>query len=123
MTGRRVLIVDDNRLLRLLVRTSIQSLGCELDEATDGEEALAAIVACQPDVVILDVVMPRLDGFEVLARLKEEKLASCRVIMLTTAAAAADHLRASEHGADAYLDKPFDHAELRRIVSELLEQS
>lgn len=121
MAAKRVLVVDDNRLMRLLIETSIKSLGCEIFEATDGEEAYAAAVVCRPDLILLDVVMPKMDGFEVLTRLREDPLAKpCLIAMLTTADSDRDHELARLHRADAYIVKPFDHTELRDTVAELL---
>lgn len=121
MATKRVLVIDDNRLIRVLIEASIRSLECEIFEATDGEEGISAVYVCRPDLILLDVVMPKLDGFEVLARLREDPDApKCPIAMLTTAASEADHEQARVHGADAYILKPFDHNELRATVAGLL---
>ncbi|MDZ4169398.1 MAG: response regulator [Coriobacteriia bacterium] len=123
MGGRRVLVVDDDRLIRMLIQASIKSLDCEVREAVDGEDALNAVEEFCPDVIVLDVVMPKLDGFAVLERLRlSADGPGYRILMLTTAVAAADHEQARSHGADAYIEKPFDHGELRELVAELLSQ-
>lgn len=122
MATKRVLVVDDNRLIRVLVQASLKSLDLDIFEATNGEEGIAAAFECRPDLILLDVVMPRMSGFEVLARLREDPEAPpCRIAMLTTAASEKDHTEARIHGADAYIVKPFDHNELRDTVAGLLE--
>ena len=121
MTAKRVLVVDDNRLIRVLVQASLKSLNLEIIEATDGEEGITAAFECRPDLILLDVVMPKMDGFAVLTRLREDPNApQCPIAMLTTAASEHDHDEARVHGADAYIVKPFDHNELRDTVAELL---
>ncbi|PKQ29012.1 MAG: hypothetical protein CVT60_07560 [Actinobacteria bacterium HGW-Actinobacteria-10] len=121
MTAKRVLVVDDNRLIRVLVQASLKSLNLEIVEATDGQEGITAAFECRPDLILLDVVMPRMSGFEVLTRLREDPDApSCPIAMLTTAASEQDHVEARIHGADAYIVKPFDHNELRDTVADLL---
>ncbi len=121
MAAKRVLVVDDNRLIRALVNASIKSLECEIVEAVDGEEAVAKAVECEPDLILLDVVMPKLDGFEVLARLRDDPDGpQCPIAMLTTANTEDDRVQARLHRADAYIVKPFDHGELRDIVAGLL---
>lgn len=121
MTAKRVLVVDDNRLIRVLIQASLKSLDLDIVEATDGEEGMAAAFECRPDLILLDVVMPRMNGFEVLTKLREDPAApSCPIAMLTTAASENDHVEARLHGADAYIIKPFDHNELRDTVADLL---
>lgn len=118
----RVLVVDDNKLIRMLAVACLRPLGCDVREAVDGEDALAAIQEFVPDVVLLDVIMPKLDGFEVLARVRQDPGTHvCRIVMLTTADTASDHERARIDHADAYITKPFDHAQLRETVRSLLE--
>lgn len=119
---KRVLVVDDNRLMRMLVQASLKPLGCEIREAVDGEQALEVAREFRPDVIVLDVIMPKMDGFEVLAHLREDdSAADCRVAMLTTANSEDDHTKARLHHADAYIAKPFDHQELCDSVRALLD--
>lgn len=123
MGRKRVLIADDDRLIRMLIQASIKSLDCDVREAVDGEEALTAVAEFAPDVIVLDVVMPRLDGFGVLARLRAETAEpGYRIIMLTAAASATDDEQAQANAADAYIGKPFDHTELRELVAAMLSQ-
>lgn len=121
MSAKRVLVVDDNRLIRMLATASVRPLGCEIVEAVDGEDALEAIRRFRPDVVLLDVIMPKIDGFEVLSRLRRDPDAPpCRIVMLTTADSADDHERARIDRADAYITKPFEHVALKETVRQLL---
>ncbi|MBS3974783.1 MAG: response regulator, partial [Actinobacteria bacterium] len=91
MQNKTILIADDNTFIRRLVSVALQPLGCTLIEAVDGEDTLRVIEAQRPDLVLLDLVMPKLSGFEVLEIIRATpKTADLTVIMLTTAAAASD---------------------------------
>lgn len=106
--ARRVLVVDDDELTREILATILDLEEFEVDLAEDGEQALAAVAAGPPDVVVLDVMMPGLDGFEVLRRLRaDEATAHLPVILLTARDTAEDRRAGEEAGADAYLTKPF----------------
>ena len=115
----KVLIADDNRHIRMLVSAALRSTGWGLFEADDGEAAIEAAVRERPDLILLDVVMPKLDGFEVLhfVRMRPETQ-GCRVIMLTAEGSSHDQQQGAE--ADAYLIKPFKAAELREVAAEVL---
>ncbi|MDP2183594.1 MAG: response regulator [Actinomycetota bacterium] len=122
MGTKRILIADDNRFIRTLVRAALSSLGHEIIEAVDGQEACDLAFSCEPNLIILDVVMPHMSGFEVLERIRTTDGApTCPIAMLTTAATPGDHKHADEFGAEGYITKPFDNAELRQKVTELLE--
>ena len=106
--ARRVLVVDDDALTREILATILDLEEFDVDLAEDGEQALAAIASAVPDVVVLDVMMPGIDGFEVLRRLRaDEATASLPVILLTARDTADDRREGEEAGADAYLTKPF----------------
>ncbi len=122
MTARRVLIADDNLQIRMLVKAALRSLDCEIAEAVDGEQALEAAVTDPPDLLLLDVTMPKLDGFEVLAFLrKRPETASLKVVMLTTAGQKTDLQRGVELGCDDYVVKPFEPRALRETVERVLD--
>ncbi len=107
--GLRVLIVDDDPSIRFLLRTVFELEGWAVDEAPDGEAGLAAAAELQPDGIVLDVMMPGKDGFEVLAELRAgETGRSVAVVMLTAKTASTDLLRGTRLGADQYLTKPCD---------------
>lgn len=120
-TRRTILIADDNQQIRLLVKSSLRSLDHLLLEATDGEQALDLAIEHRPDLVLLDVTMPGLDGWEVLRFMRHRpETADIPVMMLTTAAQKVDLEHGESLGCDAYLTKPFAPAELRERVQALL---
>lgn len=122
MAPIKILVADDNQQIRLLVSAALRSLGHELLMAVDGEEALKIATEEVPDLVLLDVQMPQLDGFEVLGFLrKRPETASVKVVMLTTAAQTADKKRGAELGAIDYVVKPFEPKVLREVVERALE--
>jgi two-component system, OmpR family, KDP operon response regulator KdpE len=115
------LIVDDEPYLVDLVRLNLETEGYRVVMASNGQEALERLKADLPDVVILDVMMPEMDGFETLARIRE--VSSVPVIMLTVRAEESDRIRGLEIGADDYLTKPFSPRELTTRVKALLRRS
>ena len=116
-----VLICDDEAPLRELVGATLGAEGHSIAEASDGEEALERARALRPDLIVLDVGMPRRSGLEVLGELRRDPgLASIPVIMLTARAQVADRAVAAEAGADRYLSKPFSPLELAAVAGELL---
>lgn len=120
-TDRTVLICDDDPLMLDLVDFRLQSKGYKVERAGDGEEALEKVAALRPDVVVLDAMMPKTNGFEVLSRIKESpELADTIVVMLTARKAEQDIVSALEKGADEYLVKPFIPEELLVRLSRLL---
>jgi DNA-binding response OmpR family regulator len=121
MAGEKILVADDNRQIRMLVSAALRSGGYLILEADDGEVALQTAIAEIPDLILLDVTMPKLDGFEVLHFLhKRPETAGCKVIMLTTAGTAADIKHGLDEGAYDYLVKPFEPAHLREAVAKAL---
>src|SRR6266508_1772453 len=117
----RVLIVDDDPLIRDLVRAVLEDASYDLDEASSGEEALRVAARRPPDVVLLDVMMPGLNGFEVAERMKHDANTSdAVVIMLTAKDAPEDRRRGLEAGADIYFTKPFSPLELLTTISGAL---
>lgn len=109
----RVLVVDDDEDLRLLVATRMERHGHEVMTARNGTEALAMARAAKPDVAILDVMMPELDGFAVTRELRaDERTKDITIVVLSGRAGAADRDFAFRSGADDYLLKPFDPKEL-----------
>lgn len=108
----KILIVDDEPHLRMLIQQSLEELedeGVELLTATNGEEALEVIGAEQPDLVLLDVMMPKKNGFDVCHAVKHELgLSRIHIILLTAKGQEFDRQRGQEAGADLYMTKPFD---------------
>jgi len=120
--GRRVLVVDDDpRNLQLLADICGRA-GYEVDRAGDGVEALERVGACRPDGILLDVMMPRLDGFGVCARLRSEpEHAGIAILMVTALDDASGRLKALEHGADDYVPKPFRAADVLKRLERAIE--
>jgi len=119
--GARILVVDDDPLLVRLVRTHLEKAGYKVFTAPDGEEALEVAATELPDLVVLDLMLPKLDGFEVCRRIREFSLVP--VVMLTARGEPVDKLRGFEMGADDYLSKPFVPAELLARVRAVLRRS
>jgi CheY-like chemotaxis protein len=121
MAGEKILVADDNRQIRMLVSASLRSGGYVLIEAEDGEAALQTAIDEHPDLVLLDVNMPKLDGFEVLHFLHTRPdTADLKIVMLTTAAQKADIKAGLDEGAIDYVVKPFEPAALRDAVQRAL---
>jgi CheY-like chemotaxis protein len=117
----RVLVVDDSTVIRDLIAVNLELEGYDVLRAADGLEALELVADERPDVVTVDVVMPRMDGFEMVERLRADPAtADIPVVMVTGRAAAADRARGEEVGVDAYLTKPFEPAELVDTVARLI---
>jgi two-component system alkaline phosphatase synthesis response regulator PhoP len=119
-----VLIVDDEQHIRLLIEQTLEELedeGVDLLTATNGEEAVSVVENHRPDLIFLDVTMPRLDGFEVCRRVKQEMgLTGTYVVLLTAKGQAYDREQGLAAGADLYMTKPFDPDELLRRAREVL---
>jgi DNA-binding response OmpR family regulator len=116
-----ILVVDDDPAVSRLVEINLTQVGYQVQIAADGEEALARVAASKPDLVILDVMMPRLDGFEALKRLRADpSSAEIPVIMLTARAQDEDVFEGYGQGAQWYLTKPFAPNELRAAVRRVL---
>ena len=122
MTERqRVLVADDDPLIQRLVRTHLDRAGFRVLSAADGDEALDVAMAEQPDLIVLDLMLPKLDGFEVCKRIREFSLVP--VVMLTARGEQVDKLRGFEVGADDYLTKPFAPPELLARVRAVLRRA
>ena len=116
-----VLIVDDSRSVRLTIEFVLSRAGFATLTAADGEDGLAAARRERPPVVLLDVEMPKLDGFEVCRRIRADPtLAATYVVMLTANGQQEDEARALAAGADRYVTKPFDDDAVVELLTELL---
>jgi DNA-binding response OmpR family regulator len=117
-----VLVADDDDDILLLVTTRLRRDGFEVISARNGEEALALAIERHPALAVLDIGMPKLDGLEVLQRIRaDEALKEIRVLLLTAKAQESDVRRGYEAGADAYVRKPFSPGDLSTRVRELLD--
>ncbi len=116
-----VLVADDDEDIVRFVEINLRLEGFEVATASDGEEALAAVYEVMPDLMLLDVMMPKMDGFEVCRAIKGDLgLAGTTVVMLTAKGQAYDREQGLAAGADRYLTKPFDPDELLDIAREAL---
>ena len=122
MSPVRILVVDDDPVIQKLLEVNFQMEGYDVATAGDGAEALAAVAAERPDAVVLDMMMPKIDGIEVLRRLKADPAtSSLPVLLLSARAQASDVADGLDAGADAYMTKPFDPVDLLERVASLLK--
>lgn len=118
--GTRVLAVDDDPVILRLLQVNLAMEGYEIALAADGEEALRRARSFRPDLVLLDVMMPKKDGWQVCAELRADpELRDVPIVFLSARAQDADLRRGTELGADAYVTKPFDPLDLLELVEEL----
>src|SRR5690349_18313726 len=118
----RILIADDNQPNRELLEAYLSDIDCEIEHAADGQDTLTKIKSFQPDLVLLDVMMPKLSGFEVCQKLKAEKAsAKVMVLMVTALNEAGDIERAVQAGTDDFLSKPVNKTELLKRVENMLK--
>lgn len=118
----RILVVDDHPVTRQLLALRLGVIGYQVQTTDNGAKAMERIYSFKPDVVICDLHMPELDGFGLLERLGQERLARLPVMMLTASHTAGDVQRAIALGARDYLAKPFDEQQLFRRVARLLRK-
>src|SRR6478672_5915210 len=119
----RVLVIDDEAPIRLLCRVNLEAEGIQVLEAADGTTGLDLARAEQPDVVLLDVMMPGLDGWRVAEELLEdERTSAIPIIFLTARAEFRDRARGLDIGGVDYVTKPFNPLELAQLVRDLLER-
>jgi DNA-binding response OmpR family regulator len=119
-----ILLADDDAEIRKILRAHFQSMDCDLIESADGAESLESIIVHRPNLVILDVMMPELSGWEVCkyVRQREETFEDVGIVMLTAIGPTNNELTSPLFGADDYIDKPFDFDELefkaRKVLSD-----
>lgn len=117
----RILIADDEKKISEMIRDYLQAVGFEVEEAANGLKAIELLESFKPHLVVLDVMMPGLDGFDVVRRIREES--DTPVILLTARAAEQDKLIGLELGADDYMTKPFSMKELAARIRAVLRRS
>jgi len=116
----RVLVVDDDEVIRRLIAANLTLEGFDVATAVDGRDCLEKVSAVAPDVITLDAMMPRLDGWETVRRLRKcPDTAHIKMVLITARDQAANPAQHRHARADAYLAKPFDPAEMIRVVREL----
>ena len=120
----RVLVVDDDDVIRQLITVNLELEGFDVVTAIDGQDALDKVKDADVSVVTLDVMMPRVDGWEAASRLRNDpETAHIKVVLLSARAQEADLQRGEKIGVDAYLTKPFDPDELIDIVRRLAREA
>ena len=118
----KILLVDDEPNILVPLEFLMTQQGYTVEKATNGQEALSKMTVFRPDLVILDVMMPGIDGFEVARRIRQnENLDNTRIIFLTAKGSQADRRQGYSMGGEVYISKPFDNDELVNTVSEVLE--
>ena len=124
MSGK-ILIVDDEVHIRMLLEQTLEELeedfGIDILSAQNGEEGLALIKSQKPDVVFLDIMMPKLNGYEVCQRVKDDPaITDIGIVLLTAKGQEVDRRQGLELGASRYMTKPFDPDEVLKVAKELL---
>jgi DNA-binding response OmpR family regulator len=120
----RILIVDDEPDLRSVLRFGLEAAGFEVLEAADGEQGLQMACDLLPDLVVLDLMLPRMDGYKVCRSLKfDERYRQIPVFILSARSGETDRRLAMDLGADAYVTKPYDMKDLLGRIGERLQRS
>lgn len=120
--AKKILVVDDEKELVKAIQIRLERAGYEIIIANDGEEGLEKAKRCKPDLIILDVMLPKMDGYKVCRLLKfDEKYKNIPIIMLTARAHESDAKISAEVGADMYITKPFDHQVVLSNVQRLMK--
>ena len=119
LAGLKVMVIDDSNTIRRSAEIFLVQAGCKVILAEDGFDALAKVADHQPDVVFVDIMMPRLDGYQTCALIKKNpRFAATPVIMLSSKDGLFDRARGRMVGSDEYLTKPFTKDSLIRVVAE-----
>ena len=119
--GKRVLVVDDEKLIVKGIRFSLEQDGMEVDCAYDGEEALTYARNSQYDVILLDVMLPKLNGFEVCQQIRE--FSNVPIVMLTAKGDDMDKILGLDYGADDYITKPFNILEVKARIKAIMRRT
>lgn len=119
--AQKVLVVEDSAVIQRLISVCLRPAGVEVENRADGPSGLEAALEIQPDLIILDVGLPRMDGWEVLERIRtDDRTKGVKVLVLTAHAQEETRERADRGGADAFLTKPFRPDDLRTVALGLL---
>lgn len=124
LAGLRVMVIDDSKTIRRTAETLLKKEGCNVVTATDGFEALSKIADHQPQVIFVDIMMPRLDGYQTCALIKNNQMfKAIPVIMLSSKDGLFDKARGRIVGSDEYLTKPFTRDELLSAIRKFVKAS
>ena len=122
--GLKVMVIDDSKTIRRTAETLLKKVGCEVITATDGFEALAKIADHRPNIIFVDIMMPRLDGYQTTALIKNNKVfKKTPVIMLSSKDGLFDRARGRIVGSEQYLTKPFTKEELLGAIKKHVTKS
>ncbi len=122
LTGLRVMVIDDSKTIRRTAETLLKKEGCDVVTATDGFEALSKIADHQPQILFVDIMMPRLDGYQTCALIKNNQMyKAIPVIMLSSKDGLFDKARGRIVGSDEYLTKPFTRDELLAAIRKYVK--
>ena len=119
--SKKILVVDDEKLIVKGIRFSLEQEGMEVDCAYDGEEALEFARKCEYDLVLLDVMLPKIDGFEVCQQIRE--FSDMPIVMLTAKSEDMDKILGLEYGADDYITKPFNILEVKARIKAIMRRT
>jgi len=123
LNGKKIMIIDDSNTVRRSAEIFLEPSGCEIISATDGFDAMSKIIDHQPDVIFVDIVMPRLDGYQTCMLIKKNPhYQSTPVIMLSSKNGVFDKARGRLAGSDDYLTKPFTQEELLSVIQKFTVQ-
>ncbi len=124
VAGLKVMVIDDSKTIRRTAETLLKKAGCEVFTATDGFEALAMIADHRPDIIFVDIMMPRLDGYQTCALIKHNQtFKNTPVIMLSSKDGLFDRARGRIVGSEQYLTKPFAKEELLGAIKRHVQRS
>ncbi len=124
LSGIKVMVIDDSKTIRRSAENLLQKEGCEVVTANDGYEALAKVVELKPDIIFVDIMMPRLDGYQTCALIKNNKHYShIPIILLSSKDSIFDKARGRIVGSQFYLTKPFTREDLLSAIERHLAQS
>jgi len=122
--GLKAMVIDDSKTIRRTAETLLKKVGCEVVTAVDGFDALAKIADNRPDIIFVDIMMPRLDGYQTCALIKNNKeFKTTPVIMLSSKDGLFDRAKGRIVGSDEYLTKPFSRDELLGAISKHVPNS
>lgn len=121
--GLKVMVIDDSKTIRRTAETLLKKVGCDVITASDGFEALSKIADTQPDIIFVDIMMPRLDGYQTTALIKNNKVfKTTPVVMLSSKDGLFDRARGRIVGSEQYLTKPFTKEELLGAIKDLVQE-